>query len=108
MTESYLLALIYSYTYNIYSYILKAARDEDVIFLVKGNSLEFHQYLFNYVLVVIWHSGLNIADAILEDCFSGAEKRKGYLSLNWLTGPPRGEGQVSDLKCIQTAHGWIH
>ena len=55
----------------------------------------------SYVLVVIWHSGLNIADAILEDCFSGAEKRKGYSSLNWLADPPRGEGQVSDLKCIQ-------
>ena len=55
-----------------------------MIFLVKGNSLVFYQYLFNYVLVVIWHSGLNIADAILEDCFSGAEKRKGTrLLVGW-------------------------
>ena len=84
MTESYLLALIYCYTYNIYSYILKAARDEDMIFLVKGNSLVFHQYLFlkklkNYVLVVIWHSGLNIADSHIGRLFFGRGKKEGIL-----------------------------
>ena len=62
MTESYLLALIYSYTYNIYNYILKAAHDEDMIFLVKGNSLIFHQYLFNFSinLLVVYRESVNL------------------------------------------------